>query len=112
LTFVAYATTRPVVALVPTAAGRLVPIGVATLLIGCFALVARRRAELQMVGFVLVDNAVALIAFLATAGVPLLVELGMSVDVLLAVVVLQVLASRVLAEFGGFDLDGLTELHD
>ena len=36
-------------------------------------------------GILLVDNGIALVAFLATAGVPLLVELGASLDVLLAV---------------------------
>jgi hydrogenase-4 component E len=112
LTFLAYGATGPVVALVPTTAGRLIPLGFATLLIGFFAMAARRKAVSQIVGLLLVDNGIALVAFLATAGVPLLVELGASLDVLLAVVVLRVLAAQMTSRFGALDLDQLRELHD
>ncbi len=112
LTFLAYGATAPLVALVPTVAGRLVPLGFATLLIGFFVMAARRKAVSQIVGLLLVDNGIALVAFLATAGVPLLVELGASLDVLLAVVVLRVLAVRMTSAFGALDLDQLRELHD
>jgi hydrogenase-4 component E len=112
LTFLAYGATRSVVALVPTSAGRLIPLGVATLLIGFFSMVIRRKAASQIVGLLLVDNGIALVAFLATAGVPLLVELGASLDVLLVVVVLRVLAVQLWSRFGVLDLDQLQELHD
>jgi len=112
LTFLAFAASRSVTALVPNSAGRLIPIGLAALLVGFFALVTRRKAVSQIVGVLLVDNGVALVAFLATAGVPLLVELGASLDVLLAVIVLQVLAIQLRSRLGSFDLDQLTELRD
>jgi hydrogenase-4 component E len=112
LTFLAYGATRSVVALVPTSAGRLIPLGVATLLIGFFSMVIRRKAASQIVGLLLVDNGIALVAFLATAGVPLLVELGASLDVLLVVVVLRVLAVQLWSKFAVLDLDQLQELHD
>jgi hydrogenase-4 component E len=112
LTLLAYGTTRPVVALVSTSAGRLIPLGLATLLIGFFSMVVRRKATSQIVGLLLVDNGIALVAFLATAGVPLLVELGASLDVLLVVVVLRVLAVQLSSKFAVLDLDQLQELHD
>jgi hydrogenase-4 component E len=112
LTFLAYGATRPVVDLVPTSAGRLIPLGLATLLIGFFSMVIRRKAASQIVGLLLVDNGIALVAFLATAGVPLLVELGASLDVLLVVVVLRVLAVQLFSRFAVLDLDQLRELHD
>jgi hydrogenase-4 component E len=112
LTFVAYGATRPVVALVATSAGRLIPLGLATLLIGFFSMVIRRKAASQIVGLLLVDNGIALVAFLATAGVPLLVELGASLDVLLVVVVLRVLAVQLWSRYSVLDLDQLQELHD
>ena len=86
--------------------------GFATLLIGFFVLVARRRPIFQIVGLLLVDNGIALVAFLVTAGVPFLIELGVTLDVLLGVVVLMVLAQRLHHEFGEIDLDELQELHD
>ncbi len=91
---------------------RLAPLGLATVLIGFFLLVTRRKAISQIVGLLLVDNGVALVAFVLTAGVPLLVELGVSLDVLLAVVVLQVLVAAMRVRFGHLDLDQLRELHD
>jgi hydrogenase-4 component E len=112
LTFLAYGATRPVVALVATSAGRLIPLGLATLLIGFFSMVVRRKAASQIVGLLLVDNGIALVAFLATAGVPLLVELGASLDVLLVVVVLRVLAVQLWSKFAVLDLDQLQGLHD
>jgi hydrogenase-4 component E len=112
LTMVAYATTRSVVALDPAAEVGAVPIGVAVALIGVFVLATRRKAVTQIVGFLLVDNGIGLVAFLATAGVPLVVELGVALDVLLAVLIMQVLTSRMRTKFGAMDLDQLQELHD
>jgi hydrogenase-4 component E len=112
LTFLAYGATAPVVALVPTTTGRLIPLGVATLLIGFFAMAVRRKAASQIVGLLLVDNGIALVAFLATSGVPLVVELGASLDVLLLVVVLRVLAAQMGSKFAVLDLDQLRDLHD
>ena len=43
---------------------------------------------------------------------PLIVELGVSFDVLLAVLVLQILTARMREAFGTTDIDDLRELHD
>ena len=112
LIFLAFAASRSVTALANSDSGRLIPYGMAAMLIGFFALATRRKAVSQIVGLLLVDNGIALVAFLATAGVPLIVELGASLDVLLIVVVLQVLATQMRLRLGSFDLDQLAELHD
>jgi hydrogenase-4 component E len=112
LTLLAYAISRPLVALAPSPATALFPVTLAVVLIGFFALASRRRALSQLVGFLLLDNGITATAFLATAGVPLIVELGVSFDVLLIIVVLQMLAARLQTAFGSTDLDELRELHD
>ncbi|MEU1629182.1 hypothetical protein ABZ746_28485 [Streptomyces sp. NPDC020096] len=112
LTLLAYAAARPLVQLAPSPATRALPVGFAVVLIGFFALVTRRRALAQMVGFLSLDNGITGVAFLATSGVPLIVELGVSFDLLLAVLVLQLLTTRMRAAFGGTDIDDLRELHD
>ena len=113
LTAMAYAVTRPVVALDPTnPALQAAPIGVAVFLIGFFVLLTRHRAISQAVGFLLIDNGIATVAFLTVDGVPLVVELGASLDLVLAVLILQVLTARIRRTFGDTDLDGLKELHD
>jgi hydrogenase-4 component E len=112
LTMVAFVATRPIVDSARSFPVSLVPFGFAAVLIGFFVLVARRKAVSQMVGLLLVDNGIGLVALLLTTGVPMLIELGGTLDVLLVVVVLRVLVTRMHAELGVLDLDALQELHD
>jgi hydrogenase-4 component E len=112
LTLLAYAVTRPLVVLAPSPATEILPAAVAVVLIGFFALVTRRRAVSQVVGFLLLDNGITATAFLGASGFPLIVELGVSFDLLLVVLVLQVLTTRLRTAFGSSDLDELRELHD
>ena len=112
LTLIAYAVAQPIVELAPSPATHAIPIGLTVVLIGLFVLVTRRHALSQLVGFLLVDNGITAIGFLTTSGVPLVVELGVSLDVLFAVLVLQILTTRMRATFGDLDLDELRELRD
>lgn len=112
LTMLAFVVSRPVQALGSTPPVAAVPIGVAMTLFGFLVLSTRRHAVSQLIGFLLLDNGIGATAFLTAGGVPLVVELGVSLDVLLVVLILQVLTSRIRAEFGDADLDDLTELHD
>lgn len=112
LTLLAYAAARPLVSLAPSASARAAPVGLAVVLIGFFLAATRTRAISQIIGLLLIDNGIAAVAFLATGGVPLVVELGVSADLALAVLVLQLLTTRLHATFGPTDLDALRELHD
>lgn len=112
LTLLAYLLSGPLVTLAPSAATRALPVGIAVVLLGFFMLVTRRRALSQVIGFLLLDNGITTTAFLATSGVPLVVELGVSLDVLLVVLVLQIVAARMRMAFGSTDLDGLSGLRD
>ncbi|MBC6445902.1 hypothetical protein [Actinokineospora xionganensis] len=112
LMMLAYVVSAPLVSLAPSPATRAIPVGVAVVLIGFFVLVTRRRALSQVVGFLLLDNGITAVGFLTTAGIDLAVEIGVSLDVLLAVLVLQLLTTRMREAFGDTDLDGLRELRD
>jgi hydrogenase-4 component E len=112
LTLIAYATTRDVVSLSQSSQVRAIPLGVAVGLIGMLLIVTRRKAALQIAGVLMIDNGIALVMFLGTSGVPLVVELGIASDVLLAVFILQVLTNRIRTKFGDTDLDHLRELRD
>ena len=112
LTVTAFAVTRPVVNLDPGAATGAVPAAFAVVLIALFVMATRRHAISQAAGFLMLDNGIAATAFLLTAGVPVIVELGASLDVLFAVIVIGVLTGRMRRKFGGADLDALQELHD
>ncbi|WIY00944.1 hypothetical protein QRX60_44025 [Amycolatopsis mongoliensis] len=112
LTMLAYAVSQPLIALAPSPATQAIPVGLTVALIGFFVLVTRRRALSQLVGFLLMDNGITTVGFLTTAGTGLAVELGVSLDVLLVVLVLQILTTRMRETFGDADLDELRELRD
>jgi hydrogenase-4 component E len=112
LTVLAYAVCRPLIALAPSPGTHAAPAALALILIGVLALTTRRRAVSQVVGFLTLDNGITALAFLLTSGVPTLVELGASLDLLLAVLVATALTTRMRAVFGGTDLGELSELKE
>jgi hydrogenase-4 component E len=112
LTLLAYLVSGPLVALDPSPAAHAIPVAMAVVLIGFFVLVTRRLALSQLVGFLLMDNGITAVGFLTTAGIGVVVELGISLDVLLVVLVLQILKTRIREAFGDTDIDDLRELHD
>lgn len=112
LTMLALAVSAPLTALAPSPATSAIAVGVAVVLIGFFVMVTRRRAVSQLIGFLLMDNGITTVGLLTGAGVSLVVELGISLDVLLAVLVLGVLTGQMAQMFGDTDLDELRELRD
>jgi len=112
LTVAAFAVSQPMANLEPSATTNAVPAAFGVILIALFVMTTRRHAVSQAAGFLMLDNGIAATAFLLTAGVPLIVELGASLDVLFAVIVIGVLTGRLRRTFGGADLDQLQELRD
>lgn len=112
LVVAAFTIAQPVVDLSPSVATNAAPAAIATVLIALFMMATRRHAISQAVGLLMLDNGIAATAFLLTAGVPLIVELGASLDVLFVLIVLGVLTGKLRDAFGGVDLDLLRELHD
>ena len=112
LTILAYLVSQPLRALQPGPTTAAVPVGICLVLYGFLLLSTRRHAVSQLVGFLVVDNGIAAVAFLTSGGVPFVVELGVSLDVLLVVLILRVFTARMTVKFGAADLDELTELRD
>lgn len=110
MTLLSYAIAEPVVSLsdFPTRGG--IPLALATLFVGLFIIISRRSALGQIVGFLILENGIALLAILATFGVPLIVELGVFLDVLLGVLVMQVFVYRIRETFDTIDVDRLKDL--
>lgn len=91
-------------------AHHIVGVGLSTLLIGLFLMVTRKKAVTQILALLTVENAVFLIALGITSGMPLVVELGISFDVLLAVLVLGILVHRIVDRFESMDVSRLSQL--
>jgi len=78
--------------------------------VGLLIIVSRKSALTQIIGFLVMENGIALLAILATFGVPLIVELGVFLDVLLGVLVMQVFVYRIRETFDTIDVDRLKHL--
>jgi hydrogenase-4 component E len=86
-------------------------IAVTLLLTGFFLMFNRRKAITQVLALLTVENGVMLAAVaLTTYGMPLMVELGVFFDVIVAVMVLGVLVYRIREAFSSMDVSKLSEL--
>jgi hydrogenase-4 component E len=92
------------------AAHHVIGVSLSMLLMGLFLMVTRRKAVTQILALLTIENAVFLIALGATTGMPLIVELGISFDVIVAVLVLGVLVHRIADRFESMDVSRLSKL--
>ena len=88
----------------------LVGVALSMLLIGLFLMVTRKKAVTQILALLTVENAVFLVAVGVTSGMPLVVELGISFDVILAVLILGILVNRIVDRFESMDVSRLSNL--
>jgi len=110
LVLLAYAAARPLeaVADAPTRAG--MPLAMGLLFISLFIIISRKLAITQVIGFLMLENAIALLAVLATYGVPLIVELGVFLDALMGFLVMQIFLYDIHGTFSTTDVDVLERL--
>ena len=88
----------------------LIGVALSMLLIGLFLMVTRKKAITQILALLTVENAVFLVAVGVTSGMPLVVELGIAFDVILAVLVLGILVHRIVDRFESMDVSRLSKL--
>jgi len=110
LVVVAFYVMAPVMALNRLATADGIPLAFAGVLIGLFTTVNRRRALTQILGFLMLENSIFMMALLATYGVPLIVEMGVFLDVLVAVLILEVFVYRIRENFDSIDVKHLGSL--
>lgn len=110
LVLFAYAITRPLVALsqLPTRAG--MPLAMGLVLVSLFVVISRKKALTQVVGFLMLENGLTLLAVLGTYGIPLIVELGVFLDVLMGFLVMQIFIYQIHETFESIDVEQLNRL--
>ena len=110
LVLFAYAITRPIVALsqLPTRAG--MPLAMGLIFVSLFVVISRKKAITQVIGFLMLENGLALHAVLGTFGIPLIVELGVFLDVLLGFLVMQIFVYQIHETFESIDVEQLNRL--
>jgi hydrogenase-4 component E len=110
LTLFSYVIARPFSSLERLGTNTLA-IALTLLLTGFFLMIIRRKALTQVLALLTVENGVMLAAVaLTTYGMPLVVELGIFFDVLVAVMVLGILVYRIRENFATMDTSKLNQL--
>ncbi len=110
LLVLAFYVMEPVAQANPLPTAGAMPVAFASVLIGLFTTVNRRRALSQVLGFLTLENGIFLLALLATYGVPSLIEMGVFLDVLVAVLIMEVIVYRIKETFDSMDVGQMGEL--
>jgi hydrogenase-4 component E len=85
-------------------------VAISVFLIGFFMMLNRRKALSQVLSLLTLENGIFLAAICLTYGMPLIVELGVFFDVLVAVLVLGILVYRIRETFDSMDVSKLRRL--
>lgn len=87
-----------------------IAISLAVVLIGMLIVISRRKAVTQVVGFMSMENGLFFAAVVSTHGMPMVVELGVAFDVLVAAILFGVFFFHIRTEIGSLDTDRLNRL--
>ena len=85
-------------------------VAVSLFLIGFYMMIIRRKALMQVLALLSLENGLFLAAISLTYGMPLIVELGILFDLLVAVMVLGILVYRIQETFDSMDVSKLSKL--
>lgn len=96
----------------PAPSTMVVPVALATLLIGFLVVVSRRKAITQVIGYLMLENGIFIFGQCLASEMPFVVELGILLDVLVGVFVMGIAINHISREFDDIDTDALTTLKD
>ncbi|HEX7481265.1 MAG TPA: hypothetical protein VF331_25915 [Polyangiales bacterium] len=94
------------------AGSRVVPASLATVLTGFLLLTTRRKAISQVVGYLVLENGIFIMGLLLAKAIPAFVELGVLLDLLVAIFVLGIMINNINREFASLDTSRLSTLKD
>jgi hydrogenase-4 component E len=89
-----------------------VPVAMFSILVGLFLIISRKKAVNQVLGFLVLENGVYTFGVGVIQHTSLLVELGVLLDVFVAVFVMGIIIFHISREFDSIDTDALTSLKD
>lgn len=83
---------------------------ISVILIGMFFMISRKKAIGQIIGFLVIENGLFITAMFATDGMPFVVDMGIFVDLLSAVMILGIMVFRINEKFESIDIGKLNRL--
>lgn len=112
LAILAYYITEPIISSGTVITRNVLALSLAVVLIGFFIMISRRKALTQVIGLLTMENGLFMAAISTTYGMPLIVELGIFFDVLIAVLIMGIFAFRINRTFETLDTTFLRRLRD
>ncbi len=89
-----------------------IAVSMATVLLGMLLMITRRAAVAQVIGFMSIENGLFFAAVASTYGMPMIVELGVAFDVLVAAVLFGIFFFQIRASIDSLDIDRLNRLSE
>lgn len=108
----AFGLAQPIARLATTSTRSAIGIAVAVVLLAFLTMITRRKAMSQVVGFLSMENGLFFGAMSATYGMPMIIELGVALDILVAMLVLGVFFFQIREQFDSLDLHHLESLKE
>ena len=87
-------------------------IALACVLLSFLMMITRAKAVPQVIGFLAMENGLFFAATAATYGMPMVVELGIALDVLIGVLILGVFMFQIREQFDSLDISHLEQLKE
>lgn len=112
LVIFAFGLAQPISALATTITRNTLGIALAVILLAFMMMITRRKAVTQVVGFLAMENGLFFAATSATYGMPMVVELGIALDVLVGVFILGIFFFQIREQFESLDLHHLETLKE
>jgi len=100
----AFGLAQPISTLASTSTKSSIGAAVAVILLALLTMITRKKAMSQIVGFLSMENGLFFAAMSATYGMPMVVEFGVALDVLVAMLVLGVFFFQIRERFESLDL--------
>jgi hydrogenase-4 component E len=89
-----------------------VPASIATLMCGFLVLMGRRKAISQVIGYLLMENGIFVFGLLLADAMPVMVEAGALLDLLVGVFVMGIVINHISREFSSIDTSRLSALRE
>lgn len=87
-------------------------IALASVMLGLLMMITRRHAVTQIIGFLAMENGLFFAATSATYGMPLVVELGVALDILIAAFIFGIFFFHINKTFESLDVDQMARLKE
>lgn len=87
-------------------------IAMASVMLAFLMMITRRKAIPQVIGFLAMENGLFFAATSATYGMPMVVELGIALDILVAMLILGVFFFQIREQFDSLDLKHMEKLKE